>query len=52
MYFFDRAGTLTARVNGTAMPFEEIEKVMLSDGADETEIAMAREAHAKLKATT
>lgn len=50
MYFFNRDGELTTTVNGTAMPFEEIEKVMRMDGATDAQIAQAKDAHAKLKA--
>jgi hypothetical protein len=51
MYFFDRVGTLTTIVNGIALGFDEIQKVMLSDGANEMEIAKAKEAHASLKSS-
>ncbi|MEW9616013.1 recombinase family protein [Shinella sp. S4-D37] len=50
IYMFDREGTLITTVNGAAMPFSEIEKVMRADGASEAEIAQAKDVHTKLQA--
>jgi DNA invertase Pin-like site-specific DNA recombinase len=50
IYYFDRSGTLTTTLNGTSMPFDQIECVMIADGVDETEIAKAKDAHAKILA--
>ena len=48
IYLFDRAGTLTTVVNGAAMPFEQIEKVMQVDGMSTAEIEKAKAAFSKI----
>ncbi len=50
MYFFDRVGTLTVTLNSVAMPWEEIETMLVADGASEEQIGKAKEAHSKLQA--
>ncbi|UPA25366.1 recombinase family protein [Shinella oryzae] len=52
IYMFNRDGELTTTVNGTAMPFSMIEEVLKADNADDTVIATAKEAHAKLQAAS
>lgn len=51
-YFFGRTGELITILNGTAMPFSEIEKTLRMDNATDAQIAQAKEAHAKLVAAT
>lgn len=48
-YVFERDGTLRAKLNHTAMSWEQIETMLIEDGATEEQIARAKEAHAKLK---
>jgi len=50
IYYFDREGVLQTVIDGTKLPWREIENIMRADGASEAEIARAREAHTKLKA--
>ena len=50
IYFFKRNGELSVVMNGTNIPFSEVEKTLRLDNADEATIARAREAHAILQA--
>ncbi len=49
VFVFDAAGKLIAEMNGTAMPFGEIEKMMRLDNVAEMKIAQAKTAHAKIQ---
>lgn len=50
IYYFDNDGNLKDVVNGSKMPFSEIEKVLRVDGADEATLSSARSANEKIKA--
>ncbi|KQO79429.1 recombinase family protein [Rhizobium sp. Leaf262] len=50
IYLFDRAGTRIITLNNIEQPWDEIREMLIIDGATESQITVAKEAHSRLRA--
>ncbi len=52
IYYFNRDGELTTTIDGTKMPFDEVEMVMRADEVSDATLAHARRAYKAIKAAS